>query len=178
MFREASGLLGFGMHQQTAAADGVTEAGDTADPIQQQGRTESLAFMAYVHPQPGQQGGGLGIASGATAGCSGSCLRLIRRGRGKGRGPRQSRQVAGRAAVDPLPFLLGVGIEQKVLTISQHPLGGHAPLGEQEGTAVGAQGSSGPIEQGAVVLCGAQLDPTGLGRPVTLRLGAGHDRKA
>jgi hypothetical protein len=41
---------------------------------------------------------------------------------------------------------LGVGIEEKVLPIRQHPLGGEAPLGEQEGAAVGAEGSGGPIQ--------------------------------
>ncbi len=59
MLIEAAGLLGFGMHQQAAAADGITEAGDPADHIQQQGRTEALAFMAFVYPEPGQQGNGL-----------------------------------------------------------------------------------------------------------------------
>jgi len=47
------------MDQQAAAADGITEAGDPADHIQQQGRTEALALMAFVYPEPGQQGNGL-----------------------------------------------------------------------------------------------------------------------
>jgi hypothetical protein len=51
---------------------------------------------------------------------------------------------------DPLPFLLGVGIKQDVLTIGQHALGCQAPLGEQEGTAVGAKGSGGPIKPVAI----------------------------
>jgi hypothetical protein len=75
---------------------------------------------------------------------------LIRRWGDKGRRPlqqaHQTRQPAGRAAVDPLPFLLGVGIKQKMLPIRQHPLGGQPPLREQEGTAVGAEGSGGPIQ--------------------------------
>jgi len=33
---EAAGLLGFGMDQQAAAADGIVEAGDPGDPIDQQ----------------------------------------------------------------------------------------------------------------------------------------------
>jgi hypothetical protein len=37
------------MDQQAEAADGVTEAGDLGDHIQQQGRTEPLSFMAFVH---------------------------------------------------------------------------------------------------------------------------------
>ncbi|MCX5968345.1 MAG: hypothetical protein NTV57_12015 [Cyanobacteria bacterium] len=42
------------MDQQAAAADGVAEAGDPGDHIdQQQGCTETLAFMAFVHHQPG-----------------------------------------------------------------------------------------------------------------------------
>ena len=54
MFVEAPGPLGFGMDQQAAAADGVAEAGDPGDHIdQQQGCTETLAFMAFVHHQPG-----------------------------------------------------------------------------------------------------------------------------
>ncbi len=55
------------MHQQAAAADGLAEAGDSCDHIQQQGRTKALSFMALVHPQAGQQGDGLGVAAGATA---------------------------------------------------------------------------------------------------------------
>jgi hypothetical protein len=39
-------------------------------------------------------------------------------------------------------------------------------LGQKEGTAVGAEGRSGPIQQITVVFCGPQLDPPGLGRPV------------
>ena len=74
--------------------------------------------------------------------------------------PCQTRQAAGRAAVDQLP-------------VGQHPLGCEAPLGEQKGAAVGAEGRSGPIQQVAVVFCGPQLDPTGFGRAVALRLGAG-----
>jgi hypothetical protein len=65
---EPPGLLGFGVHQQAAAADGVAEAGlaEAGDPgncIQQQGRTEALAFMAFVHPQAGEQRHGLGVAA-------------------------------------------------------------------------------------------------------------------
>ena len=78
--------------------------------------------------------------------------------RGPPQQPCQTRQAAGRAAVDQLPF----------------PLGREAPLGEQKGTAVGAEGRSGPIQQVAVVFCGPQLDPTGFGRAVALRLGAGQ----
>ena len=44
------------MHQQAATADGFAEAGDLADDIQQEGRSEALAF---IDPQPGQQGDGL-----------------------------------------------------------------------------------------------------------------------
>jgi hypothetical protein len=48
---EAAGLLGFGMDQQAAAADGIVEAGDPGDPIdQQQGCTETLAFRAVPDP--------------------------------------------------------------------------------------------------------------------------------
>ena len=65
-------------------------------------------------------------------------------------------------------------IEHELLPVGQHPLGGEAPLGEQEGTAVGAEGRSSPIQQVAVVFCGPQLDPTGFGRAVALRLGAGQ----
>jgi hypothetical protein len=89
--------------------------------------------------------------------------------------PHETGQAAGRAAVDPLPFLLGVGIKQEVLTIGQHPLGCQGLLDEQEGTAVGAEGSGGPIQQVAIVFCGTQLDAAGLGRPVTMRLGACQD---
>ena len=46
MLVEAPGLLGFGMDQQAEAADGVTEAGDLGDHIQQQGRTEPLSFSS------------------------------------------------------------------------------------------------------------------------------------
>ncbi len=87
MLVEAAGLLGFGMGQQAAAADGLAEAGlaeaglaeaglaeaglpeagDPGDDIQQQGRTEALTFMALVHPQAGQQSHELGVAAGATA---------------------------------------------------------------------------------------------------------------
>ena len=67
MLVEAAGLLGFGMHQQAAAADGVAQAAGPADHIQQQGCTEALAFMAFVDSQAGQQGDGLGVATGATA---------------------------------------------------------------------------------------------------------------
>ncbi len=67
------------MNQQAAAADGIVEAGDPGDHIQQQGHTEPLAFIR-----------------------------------------------------------------------------------------------SGPVQQVAVVFCGPQLDPAGLGRAVALRLGAGQ----
>jgi hypothetical protein len=83
-------------------------------------------------------------------------------------------QAAGRAAVDPLPFLPGVGIKHEVFTVGQHALGRQAPLGEQEGTAVDAEGSGGPIQQVSVVICGPQLDAAGLGRAGGLRLGAGR----
>jgi len=73
------------------------------------------------------------------------------KGRGPLEQPRQPRQAAGRAIVDPLPLLLGGGIEHELLPVSQHPLGRQAPLGEQKGTAVGAEGRSGPIQQVAVV---------------------------
>ena len=103
---------------------------------------------------------------------------MIRRWGDKGRGPLQqplqAGQAAGRAAVDPLPFLLGVGIKHELLTVGQHPLGRQPPLREQEGTAVGAEGCRGPVQQVAVVFRGPQLDPAGLGRPEALRLGAGQ----
>jgi hypothetical protein len=109
---------------------------------------------------------------------SGSCLGLICRWGEEGRRPlqqpRQPRQAAGRAAVDPLPLLLGVGIKDEMLAVGQHPLGRQAPLGQQERTAVGAEGRRGPIQQVVVVFCGPQLDPAGLGRSVALRLGAGQ----
>ena len=44
---EATGLLGFGMDQQAAAADGIVEAGDPGDPIDQQqtyGRCTALMY--------------------------------------------------------------------------------------------------------------------------------------
>ena len=101
---------------------------------------------------------------------SGLRLVLIHTRWGKGRGPlqqaRQPRQAAGRTAVDPLPFLLGVGIEHELLAVGQHPLGRQPSCGQEEGTAVGAEGRSGPIQQITVVFCGPQLDPPGLGRPV------------
>ena len=75
---------------------------------------------------------------------------------------------------DPLPFLLGVGIEHEVFTVGQYALGRQAPLGEQEGTAVGAEASGGPIQQVSVVFCGPQLNAAGLSRPGALRLGAGE----
>ena len=96
----------------------------------------------------------------------------------EGRGPlqqaRQLSQAARRAAVDPLPLLLAVGIEHELLPVGQHPLGRQAPLSEQKGTAVSAEGRSSPIQQVALVFCGPQLDPAGLGRPLALRLGAGQ----
>jgi len=46
------------------------------------------------------------------------------------------------AAVDPLPFLLGIGIEHELLTVGQHPLGRQPHLREQEGTAVGAEAAA------------------------------------
>ena len=55
------------MHQQTATADGFAEAGDPGDHIRQQGRTEALAFVAFIHPQAGEERHGLGVAAGATA---------------------------------------------------------------------------------------------------------------
>ena len=122
---EAAGLPGFGVHQQAAAADGLAEAGDSGDHIQQQGRTETLAFG----PPPG------GPAR-RWAGGSGSCQGLIRRWGNKGRGPRQQPrqpgQAAGRAAVDPLPLLLGACIKHELLAIGQHPLGRQPPLREQD----------------------------------------------
>ena len=54
MLAEAPGPLGFGMDQQIAAADGIAEVGDPGDHIdQQQGCTETLAFIAFVHHQLG-----------------------------------------------------------------------------------------------------------------------------
>jgi hypothetical protein len=91
--------------------------------------------------------------------------------------PRQARQDAGRAAVDPLPFLLGTCIEQKVLPIGKHTLCGQATLGEQERTAVGAEGGSSPIQQVTVALCGPQLDPTRFGRTAAGRLYGGQSNK-
>jgi Zn-dependent alcohol dehydrogenase len=44
-------------------------------------------------------------------------------------------------------------------------------LGEQEETAVGTEGRGGPVQQVAVVFCGGQLDPAGLGRAVVSPLG-------
>ena len=100
----------------------------------------------------------------------------------KGRGPlqqaRQPGQAAGRAAVDPLPLLMGACIKDELLAVGQHPLGRQPPLREQEGTAVGAEGRRGPIQQIAVVFCGPQLDPAGLGRPVAWRPGAGHGNES
>ncbi len=94
---------------------------------------------------------------------------MIRRWGDKGRGPLQqplqAGQAAGRAAVDPLPFLLGACIKHELLTVGQHPLGRQPPLREQEGTAVGAEGCRGPVQQVAVVFRGPQLNPAGLGRP-------------
>jgi hypothetical protein len=91
--------------------------------------------------------------------------------------PRQARQDASRAAVDPLPFLLGFCIEQKVLPIGKHTLCGQATLSEQERTAVGAEGGSSPIQQVTVALCGPQLDSTRFGRPMAGRLCGGQNNK-
>jgi hypothetical protein len=60
-----------------------------------------------------------------------------------------------------------------VFTIGQNPLGRQTPLGGKERTAVGAERSSGSIQQVAVVFCGPQLDPAGLDWPMDLGLGAG-----
>ena len=86
----------------------------------------------------------------------------------------QPRQVALRAAVDPFPLLLAVGIEHELLPVGQQPMSRQAPLGQKKGTAVNAEGRRGSIQQVAVVFCSPQLDSTGLGRPVALRLGTGQ----
>jgi hypothetical protein len=48
---DAPGLLGFGIDQQASAADGVAEAGDPGDHMDQQGYTEALAFIGHAYPR-------------------------------------------------------------------------------------------------------------------------------
>ena len=67
MLIEAAGLLRFGIHQQTAAADGIAEAGDLGDHIDQHYLVEPLVFMEFFDAQTSHQCDGLGVSAGATA---------------------------------------------------------------------------------------------------------------
>ena len=68
------------MDQQAEAADGIAEAADSGDHIQQQGRTESLSFMAFVDAQTGKQGDGLARHARHAPGVIGNDVGLIHLG--------------------------------------------------------------------------------------------------
>ena len=69
----------------------------------------------------------------------------------------------------PGGLLLGAAVEACELMTGRQP-----PLGKEKGTAVGAEGHRDSIQPIAVVFCGPQLDPAGLGRGRTLLPGAGQ----
>ncbi len=62
---EASGLLGFGMNQQAAAADLSTDRGGAEDNVLQQARAEAVALMCCVDAKPSQQRDWLWVATAA-----------------------------------------------------------------------------------------------------------------
>ncbi len=57
------GFLGLGMHHKTPAADALRELEQAAQHVLQHGGTQSLAFVAEVYPQAGEQRDGLWVAS-------------------------------------------------------------------------------------------------------------------
>ncbi len=64
---EVSGVGGFGVDEQAAAANVVREFGKPSEDILEHARCQSDAFVVDVHPESSQEGHRLGIAASALA---------------------------------------------------------------------------------------------------------------
>ena len=64
---EVAGLRGFGVHQQSAAADLPAHGGGAGDHVLQQGGAQPPAFVVLTHSKASQQGDRLGVASRSPA---------------------------------------------------------------------------------------------------------------
>ena len=111
--------------------------------------------MAFVDPQTSQQGAGLDRHACHAPGVVGDDMRLIHFGDHKHTG---GAGAMGLPAIDPLPLLLAVGIEHKLLPLGQHPQGRQAPLGQQVALVF-----CGPQRHGKVAPWG--LNAVGVRRP-------------